>query len=135
MLTPLRYDDGKITKLKMNQSSTITKFDALVFNGGYLERGVSTSTEVRFIALEDNVTGAGEYDEILVLPVKGVEFECDTDANMAQSYLGTQVDLTDHNSIAPATSTYDVFYITAMIGATTDKKCRGYFLEKFTAHP
>lgn len=135
MITPLNYDSGKVTKLKMAASSTITKFDALVFSSGYVQRAVSTSTEVRFIALEDQTTASATYTEILVLPVKGVQFECDTDADMAQSYLGTQVDLTDHNSIAPATSTYDVFYITEMVGATTDKKCRGYFLEKFTAHP
>lgn len=135
MITPLNYDSGKVTKLKMAASSTITKFDALVYSSGYVQRAISTSTEVRFIALEDQTTASATYTEILVLPVKGVQFECDTTADMAQSYLGTQVDLTDHDHIAPATSTYDVFYITEMVGATTDKKCRGYFLEKFTAHP
>jgi hypothetical protein len=133
MYKPLRYDAGKLTTIKDGtaSSTTITKFDALAWSSGYLQRATGATTEVRLIAMEDVTTAAGAHEDIQVLVTDGVEFECDTTDNMAVTYRGTKVDMTDHEYLDPDSASTDyAFYITEMIGATTDKKCRGYFVQK-----
>ena len=130
MITPLRKGSGKTTTLLTVADTTITKYDILVYASGYVQRATNTVIEGRFMALEDKVTAAGDHENLLVLYLGGVECEADTTDNMAQSYLGTYVDLTDHDTIDPDSGSYDCFYITEMIGATTDKKCRGYFVQQ-----
>ncbi|MCK9578708.1 hypothetical protein M0R01_04460 [bacterium] len=130
MFTPLRYDSGKIVTIKSGtvSGSTITKFDALDWASGYLQRATSASTEIRMVALEDKVTAAGEHEDIQVLIVDGVEFECDCTHNSAVTQRGTYVDLTDHDTLDNDATTTDVFYVTENVGAAADKKVRGYFV-------
>lgn len=133
MINPIRYDNGQITTIKSGTvtSSTITKFDALDWTGGYLDRASNSTTEVRFLALEDKTTGgSGAHEDLIVLYTDGVEFEVDTNGNTAVTDRGTYVDLTDHNTIDENTSDDNVFYVTEMIGAAGDRKLRGYFVMK-----
>ena len=132
MFTPLKYDSGKMFTIKDGTVSdtTIAKFDALDWASGYLQRATSATTQVRLISMEDKVTASGAHEDLIVLYVDGVEFECDTTGDMAIAYRGTQCDLTDHDTLNEDAVSVDVFYITQMIGATTDKKARGYFVMK-----
>ena len=129
MFTPLQYDSGKITTVKSGtaSSTTITKYDALDWSSGYLQRATSGTTEVRYIAMEDVTTGAGAHEDIQILPTFGVRFECDSTGNTSVAIRGTYVDLTDHDHLDLTASTTDVFYVEDYKGATTDKKVVGYF--------
>lgn len=132
MFTPIKYDSGKMFTIKDGTVSdtTITKFDALDWASGYLQRATSASTEIRLLAMEDKTTAAGAHEDLIVLYVDGIEFECDTTGNMAIARRGTTCDLTDHDTLNEDAVDNDVFYITQMIGATTDKTARGYFVMK-----
>jgi hypothetical protein len=131
MFKPLRYDAGMITTIKDGtaSSTTITKFDALDWSSGYLQRATSGTTIVRYVAMEDKTTAAAAHEDIQVLFVAGVEFECDTAGSTSAAIRGTFLDLTDHDTINEAASSTNVFLCTEMIGAAADKKVRGYFME------
>ena len=109
-------------------STTITKFDALDWSSGYLQRATSGTTEVRLIAMEDVTTAGGAHEDIQVLVVDGVEFECDCTHNSGVTQRGTYVDLTDHDTLDNDASSTGVFYVTEVVGAAADKKVRGYFV-------
>jgi hypothetical protein len=133
MYKPLRYDAGKLTTIKDGtaSSTTITKFDALAWTGGYLRRAIGTDVEVRLLAMEDVTTAGGAHEDIQVLITNGVEFECDTTGNTAVTMRGTKVDMTDHEYLDEDSAGTDyAFYITEKIGAAADKKVRGYFVQK-----
>lgn len=130
MFKPLRYDAGQLTTIKDGtaSSTTITKFDALDWSSGYLQRATSGTTIVRYVAMEDVTTASGEHEDIQVLYVDGVEFECDTASSTSAALRGTFLDLTDHDTINEAASSTNVFYCSETIGAAADKKIRGYFM-------
>lgn len=117
--------------MKTVTSSTIEKFDALKFTGGYVEQADNGTTEVRVVALQDNVTaGDSAHDDILCLLTDGVQFLCDTNSTMAQNKVGTYVDLANCTTIDENTTADNVFYVTEMVGETTNKKCKGFFVMK-----
>ena len=124
---PIKYDSGKIVKLKQAQSTTVARFDALDFSSGYAQRATAGTTHVQYIALESNVNGAGEYTEIMALPTCCAYFECDTAGNTSQGIVGTYIDLTDHDTLNQAASTTNVFAVSEIVGAVANKKVRGYF--------
>ena len=117
-------------KLSTVEDTTIVKGDALEFASGYVQRADSGTTEVRFIALESKVTASGAHEDILVLYVEGVEIEADTNGNTSQALIGTFIDLTDHDTLNEAASSTDVFYVTKLVGAVSNKKVRGFFVPK-----
>jgi hypothetical protein len=132
MIKPLRYDDGQLTTIVdgVGESTTITKFDLLVWSSGYLTRATQgvEAGEIHFMAMEDVATGGGETSDILVLNLNGVECEADTAAEIViATDRGVWVDITDHETINESSSTKQLFLITEMVGETTDKKVRGYF--------
>ena len=127
MITPLRYDSGKLTTIKNGTvtSSTITKFDLLEWASGYLQRTTSTGSNIQFMAMEDIVTGgASAHEDILVLHLENVECEGDTNSTAAVTHRGTLIDLTDHDTLNEAASTVNVFYVTEFVSTS---KLRGYF--------
>jgi hypothetical protein len=128
MIKPLRYDEGKLVTIKAGtaESTTITKHDLLDWASGYLQRATNASTEIRLMAMEDVVTGAGDHKDILCLIVTpvGVECEVETAGTATIAMRGTYLDLTDHDTINQAASTTDVFYVTEFVSSS---KLRGYF--------
>jgi hypothetical protein len=115
--------------LPLAVSQTITKGTALVWASGYLSIGTTTSTDVRFVAMEDVTTDGSSHTEILVLPVEGVEFEVGTDDVVSIVDRGTYADLATGATINPDLSTYDAFYISEYVGeAEVSKTVRGHFV-------
>lgn len=110
-------------------SQTVVKGDTLVWASGYLAVGASTSTDVRFVAMEDVTTDGSSHTECLVLPVEGVEFEADTDDVVSIADRGCYADLATKATINPDASTYDVFLIDEIVGeAEVSKKVVGHFV-------
>lgn len=133
MIKPIKFDSGRLRKIVDGTvtSSTITKYDALEWASGYLQRADSGTTEVRMIAMESVTTGGSSaHEDLIILFTNGIEFECDTDSTTAASQRGTYVDLTDHETIDENATSTNVFYITEIVGAGANKKVRGYFVMK-----
>ncbi|MBT9165080.1 MAG: hypothetical protein DDT23_01095 [candidate division WS2 bacterium] len=127
MITPLRYSSGRLVRLPMAASSTVVKQDLLGFTGGFVRRATSLDTEVRFMAMEDRITGVGENPEILCLYLDGVECEGITAGTVAQTHVGTYIDLTNHNTLNEAASIRRIFFVTERISA---RRVGGYFVIK-----
>lgn len=130
MFLPIRYDSGKLVKMACANSQTITKGDALVDNGsGYLAVAASsTAVDINYVAMETVVTTAtGQF--VLCIRTAGVQFEADTDNNPAQTDVGTYCDLATLNTVNPDASTNALFYIEELVGAVTNKKVLGHFIE------
>ena len=127
------YDDGKLVKIPLAASQTIAKGDALVWASGYLAAAISTSEDVRYIAMQDVTTGATEHTECLVLPVMGVRFEADCDGVVSIVDRGTYADLATKATINPDATLEKVFMIEEIVGKEeVSKLVRGYFV-RFTA--
>lgn len=128
-----QHDTGMLQKLEVGGSKTIEKGDALDIASGYAERATSADNTVRFVALED-ASDTTEGDEILALYVDGIEFEAECEANTAQDQVGQvfglgtnrKVENTDDGGYTAG----DVFLVTGIVGAASDKKVRGYFLDR-----
>ena len=129
--TPVKYDDGQTDELPITAGVTVAKGDALAWASGYLQRATSATTEVKYIALEGVVDSDSEAPRVLVLNIKGVEIIADTNtAPVRATDVGVKADLTDHDTLNESASDNDVFEIVDIVGATSDKKVRGYFVSK-----
>lgn len=126
MITPLRYDSGKLTTMRDGtvSGSTITKFDVLEWASGYLQRTTATGENLRYMAMEDVVTASGAHEDLLVLRLEGVECEADTNSTADASMRGTTLDMTGADTINEAATGYDAFEVSEFISAS---KLRGYF--------
>ncbi len=131
MITPLRYDSGKLTTIRSGtvSTTTITKFDILEWTGGYLQRTTSTGSDLRIMAMEDVTTASGAHEDILVLYLDGVECEGDTNSTAAVTHRGTYIEVTDHDTLNESGTSQDIFYVTEFV---TTSKLRGYFVMKTT---
>ncbi len=133
MFLPLQYDSGKLVKIPLAVSQTITKGMALVWNGGYLEEAISTSEDIRYIAMEDVTTDGSSHTECLVLPVMGIRFIADCDGVVSIVDRGTYCDLADSLTLNPDATAKKVFLIEEIVGeAEVSTQVIGYF-ERFTA--
>lgn len=122
-----------IKYLKMAASTTITKGSALVDDGnGLLTNASSSTTEVLYVSAEAKTSASGETPTIGVYDVRETDFEADTDANPAQTDVFTKADLATVGTVNPDASTNKVFFIEAIVGAVTDKKVKGCFVQKTT---
>jgi len=126
MITPLRYDTGKLVQIVSATvaSSTITKFDLLEWASGYLQRTTSTGSNIRYMAMEDVTTASGAHENLLVLRLEGVECEGDTNSTAAVTHRGTLIDLTDHDTLNEAASSTNAFEVSEFVSTS---KLRGYF--------
>lgn len=124
---PIKYDAGRITRLPVATSVTFAKGMALQDNGsGFLELATSSSTRIRYVAMEALVSTAN--GQLLdVLDVQGVLFDADTDAAPAQTDVGTLADLATNATINPDASTNDAFFIESIIDTSTSR-VKGYFV-------
>lgn len=135
MFKPLQYDAGKLVRIPLAVSQTISKGDALVWAGGYLAAAESTSEDVRYIAMQGLTTSDAEHTECLVLPVMGVRFEVGCDAAVSIVDRGTYADLATAGTIDPAATVEKVFMIEEIVGTEeVSTTVRGYFV-RFTATP
>jgi hypothetical protein len=134
IFTPLQYDSGRVKKIKVGGSKTISKGDPLeIASDGYAQRATETTGTVRWVALEA-ASSTTEGDEILALPVMGIEFEAQTAAVTAQAQIdlvfaldaSREVENTDSSGYTEA----DVFLVTSLVGVAADNKIRGYFLDR-----
>jgi len=124
-LKPIKFDSGQVINMKTAATGTIAKWDGLDQTAGLLVR--STTGRPKFIALETG-TSTGTSVFIDVLPVSDqVYFEVDTDSNTADSYVGTKVINTDHDTINENETSSGYFLICENVGAASDKQSRGYF--------
>jgi len=129
MFKAVRYDAGKMVDVALAVSQTVVKGDALEWASGYLQVGTTSSTDIRFVAMEDVTTTDATHTTCLCLPVEGVEFEVATDDVVSTADLGTYADLATKATINPDSTTYDAFYIRALIGeAETSKIVVGHFV-------
>lgn len=134
IFTPLQYDSGRMNYLKVGGSKTILKGDPLeIASDGYAQRANASTTEVRWVALEA-ASDTTEGDEILAVYTRGIEFEakCATDTAQEQVDLVFALD-SDRKVENTKSGTYteaNVFLVNSLVGATTDKKVRGYFLDR-----
>jgi len=126
---PIKYDSGRVYRVKQNASTTVTKHNGLTFSSGYAQRATSSDAYVKCVSLEGQVNAAATYDEIDVIDTQGVLFECDTNSSTSQALIGTFIDLTDHDTLNEAASSTNAFLVTELVGATTDQKVRGYFMQ------
>ncbi|MFW6196234.1 MAG: hypothetical protein ACOC5D_02755 [Thermoplasmatota archaeon] len=128
-----QHDTGKLQTLETGADKTISKGDPLAFSNGYVERATDSANTVRFVALE-NASDTDEGDELLALYVQGIEFEAETAANTAQDQVGMvfgiDSDRKVENTDSGGYTDGDVFLVTGIVGAASDKKVRGYFLDR-----
>lgn|SRR3990167_2797524 len=131
MFNPIRYDSGKLRKVKCANTQTIVKGDALADDGNGLLAVATSSTavDIEFVAMESVVTTAsGQL--VLCIETKGVEFEADCDAAWAQTDVHTLADLASVSTVNPDASSNDLFYISEGVGvAGTGTKVLGHFVE------
>jgi len=128
---PIKYLDGRIQRLPAATTVVFVKGMAVEDNGsGYLRLATSSSTEVRYIAME-SLTTTADGDLLLVLDTQGVLFDADTDAAPAQTDVGTLCDLATNATLNPDASTNDVFYIQSIIDTATSR-VQGYFVNNIS---
>jgi len=133
MFKPLQYDSGKLVRIPLAVSQTISKGDALVWAGGYLSAAGSTSEDVRYVAMEAVTTSDSEHTECLVVPVMGIRFEADCDAVASIADRGTYCDLETASTLDPDAVSEKVFLIEEIAGTEeVATVVRGYFV-RFTA--
>jgi len=131
MLKPVRFDSGRLVKLPAATTVTFVKGAAVTDNGsGYLTLATSsTAVDIKYIAWQDLTTTADGDLLLCYRVVGGVQIEADTDANPAQTDVGTFADLATNATINPDASVNGLFFIEKIKGALADKKVIGYFVE------
>lgn len=132
MFKPVNYEEGKAVLLPAKASISFVKGNALKDDGsGYITNAAAgDNTDVRYVSMETKTTGAGDgAEQLLCMPVKGVRFEADTDANPAQTEVGTYCDLAAAGTLDTDAVTDQVFFIEKIKGAVADRKVIGYFAE------
>jgi len=126
---PIRYDSGKIEELTLVTGVTVAKHEALEEDGnGLYQAADATTTKVNYTCLEA-VINAPAGTVVLVLKTRGVEYIADTDANPAQTDVGTQADLIDQNVVNPDASVVNVFFIKRIFGDATNNQVIGEFVQ------
>lgn len=126
---PIRFDDGKLCEVAMENSVTVVKGDALddSDDDGLFGLATSSSDYVPFVAMESKTTtSAGE--KIKAIRTLGVQFKAGTANNTAATDRNLSADLTDENTLNNAASSNDVFYIEDIFGVAADKVVIGTFL-------
>ena len=109
-------------------SITFVKGNALKNSSGYLTNAASgDNTDVKYVCMENKVTGATDGELLLVIEVTGVKFIADSSNTPTQAQMKTQVDLSAAGTIDTSATTDQVFYAEKIVGPASDKKILGYF--------
>lgn len=105
------------------KASTVFAVDDLVYidGNGYLDRTTSTTATAIGLIQKAVASTDSDYASATMVPVLvgdvDAEFLCDT-SGAAQTDVGEFIDLTDHDTVDVANSTYDIFYVTGYVSAT-----------------
>lgn len=127
---PYNHGEGKVLLVPAKANISFVKGDMLVDDGaGYITTvSGGGGVDVHFVAAETVTSGSTDGATLLtVWSTRGTRFLCDTDANPAQTDVGTIADIAAAGTIDPDASTDDIFYIEKILGAVADKKVLGYF--------
>lgn len=117
MITPIRYDAGRVVSLPLAVSQTVLKGDALKWSSGYLAVGSTGAyQDIQYVALEDVTTDGSSHTLCQVVPVADVQFEADCDGVVSIADRGTYADMASKNTINPDASTYNDFLIEDIVG-------------------
>jgi len=118
---PRKHDCGKVQRLPLAASTTVTKGQLLKFSSGYLIDAAAGDDEVEFVALEAVTAAATDgATECDVLPIdETVEFEALCSTTLVQAtHVGNSYDLTDLNTVNLGATTDKVFHIDAIKDST-----------------
>lgn len=131
MFNPIRFDNGKLERMKVANSVAVLKGAAMVDNGSGLLTLASSSTavDIEYVAWE-TVTTTASGQLVLMLKTDGVQFEADCDNAPAQTDVGTVCDLATNSTVNPDAVTNTLFYIESIVGTVgTSTKVLGHFVE------
>ena len=127
---PYNYDDGKIVLLPAKASVVFVKGGMVKDDAaGYIDVCVAgDGVTVRFVAAQ-TITAAATDGATLVpcWPTTGVRFIADTDADPAQTDVGTLCDIATGSTLDPDASADDIFFIEKILGPVADRKVLGFF--------
>lgn len=129
---PINVERGRVVLLPAKGSIAFTKGDMLKDDGsGYVTITASSqATDINYVAAE-TVTSASSDGATLVhcWPTQGgIRFVCDTDANPAQTDVGTLCDWAAVGTLNPDSSSDDLFFIEKVQLPLSNKKVQGYFM-------
>lgn len=128
MFIPKFYDSGKLTYKPAAASTTFVKGNGLKDSSGFLTNTTSGDNfDVRYIAMENKVTGGADGELLLVIEANGVRFDADTSNVPTQAQMNKYVDLSAAGTIDTSAVTDQIFYAEKIIGPAANKKVRGYF--------
>lgn len=126
---PVNQESGKTVLIPAKASISFTKGDMLKDDGnGFITITASSqATDVKYIAAQTKTTGSTDGELLMVWPTDGIRFVCDTDANPAQTDVGTLCDWASVSTLNPDASTDDLFFIEKVVLPLSSKKVIGYF--------
>ena len=123
---PINFDDGHLVLLPMT-AATYTKGQMLICTSGYyVGTTAGDNNEVMAVCMEGIVIGT-TGDTARCITTRGPKFVVDTDADPAQTDVGTECDVASGTTLNPDASTDDLFYIEGVILPLTKRKIIGYF--------
>jgi len=134
VFTPMRRDGGATRQYLTASSTTITKYQALVFSSGYVTPATSSAAECFLVANEAITTAGAAHTAIKCLNTNAacISFEAKTNITPVQAtHCGNKYDLTDGNTVNLSFSTNSVFLVT-YIKSAADKLVGGFFVKKAT---
>jgi len=75
-------------------STTITKGDAVILASGYVDIALSNSGSILGVATQSVTTGAGDHEDILVIPaLPAYKFRAQCSGTMTQALMLSEVDI------------------------------------------
>lgn len=128
---PLQYDSGLIKQLEADTIANVEKGDPLYLDDGVAKVADDNQDTVRWVALQTG-EGLDGSDDLLALYVDGVEFVAETDSEPDAEDVGEVYDLDADGNVDLDSSNGNVFYVAEIEGPASDKKVRGYFLDRVT---
>lgn len=131
MFKPIRFESGRLQRMRAKGSITFTKGNALKNDSGYVTNSASgDNTDVKFIAWEDKVTGGSDGEMLLCYRVAGgVQLEADASNTPTQAQMLVAVDLSAASTIDTSATTDAVFFAEYPKMPLSDKKIVGYFVD------
>ena len=126
---PKKFDEGKVRRLPVTGSTTLTKHNHVKMSSGYLVAGSAGDNEAEYLALETltsaSTDGATMCDVLPIDEVIEVIATCATTPVQA-THVGNDYDFSTAALLDLTATTDKVFHIDAIVNAT-DKTVRGHF--------